>query len=410
MENASSPFGANLKRLRIAKSLSQADLGKNLGVTMLTIGKWESSISPPKCSNIIEVARFFEVSIDYLLGESMFERRITDVSVRDPIPWQVRALPIHGMAKVAVDIFREFLAHNAGSWQGLLEQIDQVIKKPLSRSDVLAICEQAIDCDWVKIGTVPRDSDLEIRLIEKFNLKSASVSIIPPGTLPELQKLAVASAASDVFVRDVRNGDICAFSGGTTLLQMARAIPHSIDLTNVQFFPLDVNPHSDVIQFNAIYIIGILSAKLSARSSSVHFSPDPSGNFDPSKLSPTARNVYTMAQKSTKTFVGVGDPLDQSFTGRPVLDAHLSPKEIEEKGAVSEVLFHLIDKNGELVDCDYNKLVPSIPLGRLRKMAEEELVVGVACGVKKAIPLLAALNGKYLSGVCIDQELAMTLV
>ena len=56
-----------LKELRLNKNLTQQQLGKLLSVSGLTILNWENDITYPSVKKLIELASFFDVSIDYLL-------------------------------------------------------------------------------------------------------------------------------------------------------------------------------------------------------------------------------------------------------------------------------------------------------------------------------------------------------
>ena len=54
--------------LRKERNLSQAELGKAIGVDGRAISYWEKGINEPKASYIYEMSKFFGVSADYLLG------------------------------------------------------------------------------------------------------------------------------------------------------------------------------------------------------------------------------------------------------------------------------------------------------------------------------------------------------
>lgn len=56
-----------LKELRLNKNLTQQQLGKLLSVSGQTILNWENDITYPSVKKLIELASFFNVSIDYLL-------------------------------------------------------------------------------------------------------------------------------------------------------------------------------------------------------------------------------------------------------------------------------------------------------------------------------------------------------
>lgn len=57
-----------IKLLRESHNLTQASLAKTIGVTRSGVNSWEMGISVPSTHYIVELARFFDVSTDYLLG------------------------------------------------------------------------------------------------------------------------------------------------------------------------------------------------------------------------------------------------------------------------------------------------------------------------------------------------------
>ena len=66
-------FGEKLQNLRKAKGLSQVQLAMQLNVSRQAISKWELGASLPDVENIIEISRFFDTSIDYLLRDDFQE-------------------------------------------------------------------------------------------------------------------------------------------------------------------------------------------------------------------------------------------------------------------------------------------------------------------------------------------------
>ena len=61
-------FGSILKELRLERNLGQVALAEALGVSKGVISLWENSLREPGLSSLIVIARFFDVSIDYLAG------------------------------------------------------------------------------------------------------------------------------------------------------------------------------------------------------------------------------------------------------------------------------------------------------------------------------------------------------
>lgn len=65
MENK---FKNNLKLLRQEKGIGQVELAKKLGVSKGIISLWENGLREPSMSSLVEIAKFFNVSIDFLVG------------------------------------------------------------------------------------------------------------------------------------------------------------------------------------------------------------------------------------------------------------------------------------------------------------------------------------------------------
>lgn len=61
-------FAKRLKMLRIREDLYQKDLAEILNVTLSSVSIWERGINYPEVEKLIEIAYYFHVSIDYLLG------------------------------------------------------------------------------------------------------------------------------------------------------------------------------------------------------------------------------------------------------------------------------------------------------------------------------------------------------
>ena len=56
--------GAKIKELRLEKSISQAELAKQIGVSQKATDYWERSINEPKIGYVILLVKFFDISFD----------------------------------------------------------------------------------------------------------------------------------------------------------------------------------------------------------------------------------------------------------------------------------------------------------------------------------------------------------
>lgn len=56
-----------IKHLREQHNLTQTDLAKQLSITRSSVNAWEMGISIPSTQYVVELARLFKVTTDYLL-------------------------------------------------------------------------------------------------------------------------------------------------------------------------------------------------------------------------------------------------------------------------------------------------------------------------------------------------------
>ncbi len=72
----------NIRSFRKERKLTQEQLAEVLGVTTGAVYKWESGLSVPELNLIVEMADFFDTSVDVLLGYKMKDNRIEAVELR----------------------------------------------------------------------------------------------------------------------------------------------------------------------------------------------------------------------------------------------------------------------------------------------------------------------------------------
>lgn len=61
-------FCERFKELRLEKNLSTSKLGEILGVSHTTISRWESGVIIPSIVHLKNIAVYFGVTADYLIG------------------------------------------------------------------------------------------------------------------------------------------------------------------------------------------------------------------------------------------------------------------------------------------------------------------------------------------------------
>ena len=72
----------NIRSYRKQRKMTQEQLSEVLGVTVGAVHKWESGLSVPELPMIVEMADFFDVSVDVLLGHRMKDNSLQSICER----------------------------------------------------------------------------------------------------------------------------------------------------------------------------------------------------------------------------------------------------------------------------------------------------------------------------------------
>ncbi len=72
-------IGEQIKKLRIARNMSQVGLARMIGVTKQSVSNWENNNILPSIDMLIKIAEFFSCTTDYLL-EIDDKRKVIEVN------------------------------------------------------------------------------------------------------------------------------------------------------------------------------------------------------------------------------------------------------------------------------------------------------------------------------------------
>jgi transcriptional regulator with XRE-family HTH domain len=75
--------GERIAQLREKHSLTQEDLSNKLGITRASLSHYENNRREPDYNTIVNIANFFKVSIDYLMGRTDEIHNYLDEDVRE---------------------------------------------------------------------------------------------------------------------------------------------------------------------------------------------------------------------------------------------------------------------------------------------------------------------------------------
>ena len=85
-----------IKELRQEKDILQSDLAKRLKVGQATISNWETGRYEPDQDALREMSKIFDVSIDYILGNTDIKNPLTSEDMSGLTEKQIKILEMMG--------------------------------------------------------------------------------------------------------------------------------------------------------------------------------------------------------------------------------------------------------------------------------------------------------------------------
>ena len=81
-----------IRELRNQKGVSLRKMAATLGVSPSTLNTWENEVYLPSLPHLIEMADYFDVTIDYLVGRPVDRKRVFREAFRDISPTRLAEL------------------------------------------------------------------------------------------------------------------------------------------------------------------------------------------------------------------------------------------------------------------------------------------------------------------------------
>lgn len=118
-------FAQRLKMLREKNNLLQKELAEKFGVKRSTIASWEIDSRSPDLNTLKQIADFFNVSVDYLLGRSDNQGNYEGVYIS---PDDLKHIPIEKRTELGKYV-KYFMAIDEASAAGMTpDDVELLIK------------------------------------------------------------------------------------------------------------------------------------------------------------------------------------------------------------------------------------------------------------------------------------------
>ena len=249
----------------------------------------------------------------------------------------------------------------------------------------------------------PRNHALERAIGKEFGLKTVAVIKTIKGISVEDARRAVGHFGAPFVADLLPPKGVVAIAGGRTIRQLVQALPEDKErrLTVVQAMgSIDsiVGPE-DALEIGRI---------LARRSKGCFLSLNTPAMVPDRKIRNALlavsqiRSVLEHLARANVAIVGVGTLTNSVFAERNVLNSR-DTEELAGHGAVGEICGRFYDKNGRECRSRWRDRVLSIDLKQMRQIRQ---VIGVVAGGDRSAAIAAAIRGRLLNALVIDDTAA----
>lgn len=247
-------------------------------------------------------------------------------------------------------------------------------------------------------------SSLEQQLTERFDITEARVLSHPKvGDDTSLTRLGRLGARS--LQRRLFSGIRIAVGWGHTLYQIVRAMPE-VRLDSVLVIQMMGSIGAQDPKFDGAELARQLADKLDGdfRALSAPLIVESESTANELLSNRAIERTVDVAMRSDVLLTGLGtiDSRNSGLAGAGYLDEG-SLVELEQMGAVGDMMGVMLDASGRPLDVEANRRTVALPLDALSSIP---WVVGIAGGAQKAGIIEAALRGGYLNELITDQSAA----
>ncbi len=253
----------------------------------------------------------------------------------------------------------------------------------------------------------PRHTELEAQIRSRFELATAIViKALANLTSADLRR-TVGHFASGTLNALIKPGDIVALAGGRTLYELVQHLP---DAPNKALAVVQAMGSVDrsLSAVDAQEIGRVVAQRLGGSFLALNAPAYITEKRTREALLnlPQVRAVSDHLNRAQLALVGLGTLENSVFVERGALN----PDDIaglKAAGAVGEICGRFIDNNGHECDTAWRDQVMSAEVAQLRKIPQ---VIGVVSGNDRSAAIAAAIRGKLLMGLIIDESGATALL
>lgn len=264
----------------------------------------------------------------------------------------------------------------------------------------------------------PRFEDLEIDLINKFNLFNAKV--ISSSDDEEFSRIDLGKAAADYFDLTVRDNSHVGIGSGRTMYEMVKSVKEKPK--NIYIYPLSAITERDpeIKSISAFTLVNTLWFKL--RPSSKAYKLDlfyPQKSFK--EMEPDVRafkneaaikNLLSHLLNLDFYFFSVSPIKEESQIMTILKEFDKTSLDLKNMGIIGDVLFYTISKSGSHVYCGVEDFVLGLETEQIKQIVtnNKKQVIMIAGGDSKFEIINTALNSELCNVLITDDRIARRLL
>lgn len=195
-------IGENIKKLRARKGVTQERLAESLGVTPQAISRWESESGYPAIEYLPDLAGFFGISVDELLGINLSEREARREEIYTAINENYDE---GGYTPAAIAQFREYHAEFPSDMKITLSLAKALCSEMLVENPNKALLREA---EKILRGLIRQADDYDFRFacIKELAVLYKEAWQDEDGYKEVLNMLPSLTSCREVFITDFFNG------------------------------------------------------------------------------------------------------------------------------------------------------------------------------------------------------------
>ncbi|MDT2767623.1 sugar-binding domain-containing protein [Globicatella sulfidifaciens] len=239
--------------------------------------------------------------------------------------------------------------------------------------------------------------ELENKLKEKYNLED--VLIIPTGEEENLKSILGKAAA--IYIENLlENNSYINIGYGETL----NSLIDNLTKTSEKSFSI-ISLTGGVMPYLPYYSNS--NNKLSLNLIPAPLFMDNLVAAEKIQQEKSVQDIFDLSSLASLSVTGIGELSEEATIQKTGIVSSMDLKKMKMKGAVADILMHFIDKDGNLIQSEYENKLISTSLEKLRGMKN---IIAVAAGDKKVNAIDASMKTRIFNRLITDENTARQLI